>query len=287
MPKKIGKKISRIVTHGRQAHRDDFLAVALALTLYGVVPVFRREPTEDELGNPRVLVLDVGGRYEPALRNFDHHQRTRDEPAECALSLFVRHQGLEDAFLLRPWWRFTVVKDAHGPRAAAQLLGLEELPIETISPIEGVILNRFARQQDTVDAVTIRRMAEFGEDLLDYTKQYADDYNRVKEMVTVQSIDGLPAFVIDREASGTTNGVLARYRSLEHPDVVMSVARSPDKEASWALYRYDDDHRVDFRVVDDDPRVKFVHSSGFLAVLRLDATLGDALELCKRSILID
>ena len=283
----MSKGINRIITHGRQAHRDDFLAVALGLVLYGIVPVFRREPTEDELGNPRVLVLDVGGRYDPELRNFDHHQRTREDPPECALSLFVRYVGLEDAFLLRPWWRFTIVKDAHGPRAAAQLLGLEELPIETISPIEGVILNRFARQQGTVDAVTVRRMAEFGADLLEYTQRYARDYDLLKKKVVIQRVDGLPTFVLDEEATPTTNGVLARDRKRERPDVVMSVARSPDKDASWALYRYDDDPNVDFRAVADDPRVKFTHSSGFLAVLRLDATLGDALALCQKSILID
>ena len=281
------KKINHIVTHGRSAHRDDFLAVALGLAIYGIVPVFRRDPSDDELENPRVLVLDVGGQHDPGRMNFDHHQRGRDEEAECALSLFVRHCGLEDAFLLRPWWRFTVVKDAHGPRAAARLLGLEDLPIEMLSPIESGILNRFARQQGTVNAVTIRRMAEFGADMLEYTQQYARDYDLLRKKVVVQKVDHLPAFVLDQEATPTTNGVLARYRKRERPDVVMSVARSPDKEASWALFRYDDNPNVDFRVVQDDPRVKFAHQGGFLAVLRLDATLSDALELCQKSILID
>jgi hypothetical protein len=272
-----------IVTHGRRAHRDDFLAVALALAIYGARPVFRRDPTEEELEDKDVLVLDVGGRHEPEIMNFDHHQRGRDEEPECALSLFMRHEGYEGAFKLRPWWDFTVVKDAGGPRSAAKMLGMDTLPIAMDSPVENTLLSMFASTGELSETDTQMLMA-FGDHMLKYTVAYAADYARVKEIVDIQEVGGVPAFVVDTEVGPTLNGILGRYRDLERPDVAISVSPSPDAEASWVLYRYDDDPRVDFTTLRGLPEVKFSHASGFLAVLKSGVSLKKAIKLASRAV---
>ncbi len=275
--------MKRIITHGRGAHRDDFLAVALALAIYGNVPVFRRDPTEEELQDPDVLVLDVGGQHNPERNNFDHHQFHRSHEPECALSLFVRAQGLEDAFKLRPWWEFTVVKDARGPKAAAELFGIDHLHVGLQSPVESVMLNMFAEQTWLGEGFT-KFMRTFGEQLLEYTKRYAQDYRKVRDIVDVQELGGQKVLVASRSTGSTMNGIIGRYRELEHPDAKISISPSPDKGASWAIYRFDEAGDVDLSALEGHKSIKFAHRSGFLAILNEGLPLQCAVDLTEQVI---
>ena len=82
-----------IVTHPGGAHKDDFLACAVLLSKFPV-SIFRRDPTEDELADPQIAVVDVGHRHEPDLNNFDHHQFPREMEPTCSLSLVLQKMGI-------------------------------------------------------------------------------------------------------------------------------------------------------------------------------------------------
>jgi len=69
--------LKQIITHPGSAHKDDFLACSVLVHLHEV-PILRREPTEEDLNDPGICVVDVGGRHEPELKNFDHHQFPQD-----------------------------------------------------------------------------------------------------------------------------------------------------------------------------------------------------------------
>lgn len=92
-------KINRIITHAGQAHRDDFLSVCLALAYLArcgqkaLPSVERRNPTAEDLQDPDVMVLDVGGELSVAKNNFDHHQLAPEE-GECTLTLLNRLRGV-------------------------------------------------------------------------------------------------------------------------------------------------------------------------------------------------
>src|SRR5688572_6524143 len=91
---------TKIITHGGvNAHPDEYLAVAFAANKYGITDVERRNPTPEELKDPRVMVIDVGGNPDVSdaeaakLNNFDHHQWPFKERAdhESSLPLVVKH----------------------------------------------------------------------------------------------------------------------------------------------------------------------------------------------------
>ena len=73
----------KIITHSGKAHLDDLMACAIAIAHLKIwedttdVEIERRDPTDAELEDRAVTVLDVGGRYEPTNGNFDHHQLPR------------------------------------------------------------------------------------------------------------------------------------------------------------------------------------------------------------------
>jgi hypothetical protein len=274
--------IKHIVTHRGGAHRDDFMSVAIALAYYGCVPVFRRDPTEEELQDPQVLVLDCGRLHEPERLNFDHHQLPRDAEPECALSLFVRYLGLEERFKLRVWWSNTIITDAKGPVAAGKAIGLDRLPEQLISPIESTLLRLFASVEE-LPKEDCQIMAVFGNQLLEETKEYASAYSRVSELVKVVEVDGLECFVVAEALTPMLSGVLHRYRELVHPGVAVSITKSDREGESWALYRYDDDPRVDFSRCSGD-QVVFAHVGGFMAKLSVGVGEDEALGFVRAAL---
>lgn len=69
-------QITRVVTHPGVFHADEVCAVSwLRIWVGRQLPVERRPPTEAELADPAVAVVDVGGRFDPSTRCFDHHQK--------------------------------------------------------------------------------------------------------------------------------------------------------------------------------------------------------------------
>lgn len=69
------RNFNLVITHPGVFHADDVCAVAW-MQITGVeAPVERRIPTPEELENPEVMVIDVGGQHDPVHHNYDHHQR--------------------------------------------------------------------------------------------------------------------------------------------------------------------------------------------------------------------
>ena len=57
-----------IITHPGSAHFDDFMALSLIVASQpeSEFIIERREPTQAELDDASIWVVDVGGRHEPA-----------------------------------------------------------------------------------------------------------------------------------------------------------------------------------------------------------------------------
>jgi len=67
----------KIITHDRKAHADETIAAATLRMAYGHVDVLRTRDAavlRAEAGKTDTFLIDVGGRYDPARRLFDHHQ---------------------------------------------------------------------------------------------------------------------------------------------------------------------------------------------------------------------
>lgn len=296
-------RIDTIITHPGAAHRDDLLAVGLALldTDYSRdgrppwehVEVYRRPATEADLDKSRVMVLDTGGRHQPGLCNFDHHQLPRDASPECALSLLAKYQGYISAFQLMPWWEFTVMLDAKGPVEAARLVGLDKLPPELESPVEAGLLAEFARYSgDTrVPPYVIRAMMLVAERALFSALDLEEAYAALDGGLETIDIEGesphLPirAILAEVQTSPETNQVLAEHKETldraepEDGEIAISIMLSDREGESWVLYRYDDHPAVDFTRIADSPLTVFAHPGGFIAKLAEGASKDDAIEL--------
>lgn len=104
---------TKLFTHDRTVHADDVLAAAILRICFGQVQVIRtRDPAilREEMGKEGNFFLDLGGRYDPARRLFDHHQPEgagyrnaahREWPYATA-GLVWRHYGARAVRTLHP-----------------------------------------------------------------------------------------------------------------------------------------------------------------------------------------
>ena len=245
-----------IITHGGMAHRDDFLAVSLALALNGTVPVLRRNPMDDELNNPDVLVLDVGGQYDPALNNFDHHQL--DGQDEIALTLYAKANGID--LSVYDWAALSVVQDNRGPGAAAAFLGIpSEAYRQCASPIEQAILRKFADDPSSLNIL----MWAVGTGIL----QYIEDIERQSTWLLDQELEDVNGVAV---LDATTFDGIISVKALKcvglYPDIIVSTV--DDRGPGVTLYRTPLCEDIDLHLLNGVPTVMFAHKSGFLVKAR-------------------
>ena len=254
---------NRIIVHPGKAHRDDFMAVCLALTQVEGYPVIeRKDPSWDELNDIKCLVLDTGMQLEPALNNFDHHQLPATS-SECALSLYAQHCDID--LRIFNWYKTFCIADANGPYAAAADLGISpEAFMKTLSPIESGILLAF---QDLYNALWFKEMMlGIGQGLLDYSMKVANDLKALhaessvftdihtifmprKEPVAIRALEEYIEYLKD-------NDCLSDYAVLVSPD---------ERGPGFTLLRLNDDPRFDFSVLEGRQDVAFAHKNGFIA----------------------
>jgi hypothetical protein len=265
---------SLILTHPGGAHKDDFLACCV-LAAQLKAPIERREPTQADLDDLDVTVVDVGGEHEPERNNFDHHQFPRDHAPICALSLVLQHLGLyEDAKLFCGWLEPAEWFDTRGPVRTAKWLEVErEIITKLLSPIDVCLLRRFADSSRLEPGSTLHEvMTWIGADLIDYIETLRERLAFVGQHVElwdVASGDGTfgVAFMPRTEpVLDDPSTSLARFIGAEGKSEEIAGLIYPDRRGGgYGLSRLDDDPRLDFTRIDACDDVHFAHASGFVA----------------------
>ena len=268
--------IRLIITHPGGAHKDDFLACSLMVSVHGV-PIVRRDPSEQELDDPSVCIIDVGGRHEPEKNNFDHHQFPRDHTPTCALSLILQHLGMyEDAQMFCDWLEPAEWFDCRGPQKTAEWLGVRREVVGKLnSPIDISMLRRFAKltpdsELHAGDPI-YELMCYIGGDLLEYLKSVRSKLDSISAHVERWEVtSGGECFDVlflprTESAIDDASGSLARYIMVnELHEQIAAIAYPDSRGEGFGLARFNDHPRIDFTRVESAGDVHFAHNSGFL-----------------------
>ena len=266
-------KVKRIVTHGGHAHRDDFLSVCFTLALCGEYNnepfVERRDPTEKELQDSDVVVLDVGEKHQPELSNFDHHQFNRNDDPACALTLLLKDMDIyEEANLGFRWLNVTEKFDSKGPYFVANEIGVEwnKISDATFSPIEEAILNRFSRHTKYHPKSDIYiMMRHIGQQLLNTLEQFTERWQKLSETTTTLEVDGnLIVVSVGVNKDDDPSFALNAFVEEKHPSAIATVTLD-DRGNGLCLFRLNDSLKLDFSQIENDPRILFAHKNGFVA----------------------
>ena len=263
-----------ILTHPGSSHKDEFLACCLLLAV-NPAPIVRREPAASDLDDPAITVIDVGGRHEPELGNFDHHQFPADHPPMCSLSLVLQHLGLyEDALAFCDWLEPVEWIDTRGPQETSRWLGIGRDTLAKLnSPVDVTLLRRFASASRLDQGDTLWQIMRWiGDDLVAYLKSLRKRLDYIGEICEFWDIDTdsgsfkilyLPRIepLPEEPSSG-----LGRYLE-RHPNGknVIGLAYPDRRSRGYGLSRHNDHPRLDFTRIGQCDDVHFAHARGFVA----------------------
>ena len=257
----ILKGVVYVVVHGGSSHLDEFMATAMYLAIRAMdnfgkidpVKISRRDPTADEIRDPSVLVMDVGGVYNPEWLSFDHHQFERGTK-ESAMGLVASWAGIRDVVAkLCPWFETRISVDAIGPFATAKAEGVEWSTVaKFLGPCEELILKQFEDASDDDRWQVVAPLA----------RSIAGKF---------RAFDEVQAALVENEIGGVEVYDFTNADPLMTREVSDALVRDKgvavfhdDRGAGLTLLRVNDDPRIDFSRVDGDPAVVFAHKGGFI-----------------------
>lgn len=248
---------------------------------HGDPVIERRDPHAADLEDPAVWVLDMGGQYNPAFLNFDHHHLPPQTPPVCTFSLVLDHLGLlARAHATWPWLELTILDDVAGPSAVARAIGCpREVMPRLGAPAEEYLLKLFAgkhalRPDDCLTSVMIAIGRRMREDL----DRFAVRLEVLRRNGTVFTTPG------GMRVFAYLAGPLPEHKLAVDPhcdalgDIAAFILPS-ERDAGLSLTRFRDNPALDFRRLRGDPRVGFIHQSGFMAVTRGNPTPAELAEL--------
>lgn len=264
---------TKIITHDGNAHFDEFLALALIIAHYDdkVFEIERRDPTEKELKNPDVWVVDIGHRYEPDLRNFDHHQ---DQSLGASFVLIAAYLKLEDAFKNAPWWYFKDQIDRHGDYKVAEELGIDSL-VPLNSPLENYIIKKFSEDPNEVKHI----MKDFGKALINNALQLKEQiafWAKCKQ----KTIKGKIVII------GETDDPGGSVQFSEKQKLAPAIRVCYDSRGEgWSISTIKDAPGIDFYLIESSEKVKFAHKNGFIAKTKERIPVKEVLKLVEKAII--
>jgi hypothetical protein len=264
--------VRTILTHPGGAHKDDLLAACVLIARHGA-PVVRREPTAEELDDPSVAIVDIGGVHDPARMNFDHHHFPREHEPTCALSLVLDHLGLyEDAKQFCDWLEPAEWFDSRGPNKTAEHLGVPRRAISQLnSPIDITLLRRFAQASELAPGDPIYEfMRIVGDDLLDYLRVARERLDFVSARVERWTLEAegepIEALFLPRSdpPADEPSAMLNSYIRAHRADAPAAIVYPDRRGEGYGIGRYEDHPKLDFSRVEGEPDVHFAHKTGFM-----------------------
>ena len=279
---KLGTMIEKIVVHCGGSHVDEIVATAIAeAILPKAVPVYRRDPEDSELADANVLVLDVGGVHDPDFRNFDHHQRGRDEAPECAFSLLATFLGMDKALsAFYPWYNAWKTIDAKGPFAWAKASGVDwEAAKPLLSPVSDATHRMWekASGDKPVNPELVETLAEIGRDILLGADEFTAFCIKADSENLLQEFNGVKVLITDawftaKESQRFADAYM-KARGIQGGVIVSKDDRGPGR----AFFRRQDDERIDFSRCAGKEYCSFAHPGGFI----LKTTGPDKGQVCE------
>jgi len=261
-----------IITHPGKAHFDEFLAISLILATHAETRFYieRRNPTIEELNDPAIWVVDIGGRHEPEKKNFDHHQ---DLDLGVSFVLVANYLGLTDCLKTLPWWSFKDHIDRFGPIKTAKKLGIDKLA-PTHSPVEDWMVQFFAQSP----LLTQHIMFLFGSSIIEKAKRLSERFQFWDrcDRVSVRNKNVLIGLTDDSAG-------LEEYCDAQNGGIDITITYD-NRGRGWKLRTYNDSPGVNFFKLSDNSSISFAHRGGFVAKTRERLAIDEVLRLTAAAI---
>lgn len=262
----------QIITHPGSAHFDEFFGICLILAQFpdSDFIIERREPSQKELDDPNIWVLDIGADLNPELKNFDHHQNI---DLSASFVLVADYLNLSKILKTLTWWDFKDKIDRFGPAKTGAEIGTTSLR-STYSPFEEWYLEMFTSNPNG----SIPLMRKFGISAIKKAQKMASQFKFWAKCEKV-TINNEIVFIGHTDSS---TGAQEYNDTLDKPAAV--VINHDSRGRGWKLCRFDNFPNVDFSKLEGRTDIKFTHKTGFVAKTNERLPVEDILKLVEIAI---
>ncbi|MEM1221715.1 MAG: MYG1 family protein [Verrucomicrobiota bacterium] len=266
--------LQSIITHPGGAHKDEFLACAVLLS-QAPVAIERRNPTEADLDDPTVAIVDIGGQHQPEKNNFDNHQFPREMVPTCALSLVLKHLEIyEDAREFCSWLEVAEWFDCRGPQDTADWLGIDPDTISKLnSPLDITILRRFGGKTHHAPGEPLWEIMQMiGQDLVDHITNLRARLDFIAQQAEIWTVEsGTHTFKAlfmprtDPLPEDPSNGLGYHIERLGLEEEIFALVYPDSRGSGYGMRRFKDNPRMEFTRLENEADVHFTHNRGFIA----------------------
>ena len=280
-----------IITHPGSAHLDDFLSCCLVMNKSGNIKKIKRsEPNKAEIKDPTIWKLDVGEKFDPEIKCFDHHQDDIDE--DCTLSLLLKYWGSWSiANKVHNWLKIVVINDTIGPEEVTKQLEISYKAMGALdSFVERTILDLFKKEKEINKGSFLFSLMEIiGQNFFALIDEYVTVFGEVKGKLVYKTIKGVQSIFCYKglNHSSTLTRIIRDRMKEKWPDLKGGIAVYPNKRVkdTIAIMRYHNDKRVDFSRISNYDKVVYSHPKGFFISVeqmtedQLEQYIKDAIEI--------
>jgi hypothetical protein len=254
----------KIITHPGYRHADETLGLCLiAYYLKDHFEIHFRNPTQEELDDAQVWVLDIGGSYDPSKLNFDHHQ---DINLNSSYRLISKFLDFDKVLSHNPWWDVKDEFDRFGPSFVANKYFNGKSTFPLISPFEEWFLGSMKYDENQVlysHEPKAKLLIEVGKYLIETGTNIQNNIGWLKEHAAFYPIGsgGAEVCIAARKNLLGKDYFLKYAYESGHPNVV-ALCHHDERGNGWAMYRLKD-LLIDFNRIRGKDGVGFVHLNGF------------------------
>lgn len=304
------ENIKTIITHNGGAHLDDFLSCCVLIARFSSITKIKRLPSGSELfqkdKNPEEVWVDVGGKYNKDLLQFDHHQ-LKQTIADTTEKGWYKPNNVVSAFQeillylypsigydvmvdILPQFRHIAVSDNFGPKAAltdafnvknTSVELPQNLPIgELRSLLEISLLSIFASKDDHNKYDALWAVMEMiGKQIDVQISRYIEFEQKLTS--SFQFFDNGKVAITELRGDEIIYHALYKFfRELSLMPVCI-VAKSAQSN-TYAVTRtaaYEKDYDLNDIKEKYKDKLSFVHNSGFLAVFNTTVNKSEVLKI--------
>ena len=282
----------KIISHLNPRHMDDFLAIAILKTKYTDAEIDFVHPQSvpnSYLEDPEIILVDVGGNYNPQLKNYDHHQDL-NLPSSIVLVLKDEFEGILNLtkILSSQTINFIDTTDRFGVKQASEIAGVPlnkeedkmrkeillidlkkhalevgKIYLETIEIVKySEWLNTFYKKLDDAKLLDEPREILKKEEESFYDKLSKSRAIKIKNLNVLISTESLAPFHNKAFDLGTDIIIEKNSMNPQHTSIIKNTNSPKTKSIDLA------------KVFNLYPKV-FIHQNGFIAVIEAEISTVD------------
>jgi hypothetical protein len=260
--------IEKVIVHKYSAHSDDFLAACVLLYKLPQCEIYRRDFTQEDLGDPNIWVIDQGLQFNPNLKNFDHHQFKQEI---CSFTQILEYFYGDIEFRdFMPELRFIEVCDSFGPTAAAKLIKTDIESVKmTRSPIVEGVLEIFSEFQDCrVNGPILILMAKIGENICRTIEEQKNLIDIIEDGYVLGEVSGHNILDVTGCVGVNRNDFdklpTQYFCKMKKLDISLILTQDSREDSGYRLISINTDNIK----IQPNPYSHFTHASGFLCCFK-------------------